>query len=258
MRNALSWVLGSIATLLFVFAASTTRGQDFPQGGPGGKGKGGFGGGPGGFGGKGKGGFGGGPGGFGGGPGGFGGAGGFGKGKGGFGGGPGGFPGQGFPGQNGFQGPGPGGFPPFDSNNFNAAANSGTQNSNGQSVRIIEMEDLDTRPAVPRAGKLPKGLPDWFKKLDVNKDGQVALYEWHRGGRDIEEFREWDRNDDGFITAEEALYKQRLVQIASARSESDSDDGPAPAMKGFGKGPAGGPFGGFGGKGKGDKGKRPQ
>jgi hypothetical protein len=122
---------------------------------------------------------------------------------------------------------------------------------------IIEDEDLDARPVVYRAGKLPaKGLPDWFKELDTNKDGQVALYEWRKGGKDIDEFREWDRNDDGFITADEALYKQNLIMLASASSKSEDDESPALAMRpanGFGKKGFGGNKD-SGGKGKG-KGK---
>src|SRR5205823_4552005 len=53
--------------------------------------------------------------------------------------------------------------------------------------------------------KLPTGLPKWFTELDLNKDGQISLYEWTKGGRDVEEFLAMDRNDDGYLTAEEAL-----------------------------------------------------
>lgn len=141
---------------------------------------------------------------------------------------------------------------------------------------ILEDEDLETRPVVYRAGKLPtKELPSWFMELDTNKDGQVALYEWYKGGKDVDEFRDWDRDNDGFITAEEALRKHRAVQLASASSKAeDSGDSPAPApsMQSR-KGPPGGmggsrDYGGQGGedrgKGKGKKGnfkfefKRPQ
>ena len=34
----------------------------------------------------------------------------------------------------------------------------------------------------------PKDLPEWFDKDDVNKDGQVALHEWRRAGKDLAEF----------------------------------------------------------------------
>ncbi len=103
----------------------------------------------------------------------------------------------------------------------------GNQSSNPVTI-ILEDEDLETRPVVLRAGKLPvKELPAWFMELDTDKDGQVALYEWRKGGKDIEDFREWDRNNDGFITPEEALYKQRAVQLASANGKAE--DGEAAA-----------------------------
>jgi hypothetical protein len=97
----------------------------------------------------------------------------------------------------------------------------GNPNDAVTTVTVIEdEEDLDARPVVYRAGKLPiKELPKWFIDLDVDRDGQVALSEWYKAGHDIDAFGEWDRNNDGFITAEEALYKQRLNQIASAKSD---------------------------------------
>ena len=126
---------------------------------------------------------------------------------------------------------------------------------------IIEEEDLDARPVVFRAGKLPKELPAWFKEMDMDKDGQVGLYEWRKAGKDIDEFAEWDRNNDGFITPEEALYKQNLIQLASAKTAEDDDtprmrpgNGGSSQMRGK-KGPGGGgPGGDFAGKGK--KGKK--
>jgi Ca2+-binding EF-hand superfamily protein len=71
---------------------------------------------------------------------------------------------------------------------------------------IIEEEELDRKPVVFRAGgQMPAGLPAWFKELDTDGDGQVALYEWRKGGKNLDEFRDWDLNDDGFITPEEAI-----------------------------------------------------
>jgi Ca2+-binding EF-hand superfamily protein len=55
------------------------------------------------------------------------------------------------------------------------------------------------------AGTLPKGLPPWFAALDKNRDGQVSLSEWLAGGKKLAEFREFDLNDDGLITAEEVF-----------------------------------------------------
>jgi hypothetical protein len=63
-----------------------------------------------------------------------------------------------------------------------------------------------TRPIVYRAGRLPPDLPDWFARLDTDGDGQVALYEWRESGWPIEDFQKLDRNDDGFLTADEVLW----------------------------------------------------
>jgi Ca2+-binding EF-hand superfamily protein len=52
-------------------------------------------------------------------------------------------------------------------------------------------------------GALPKGIPPWFKQLDADGDGQVSLSEWRQGGKQLSDFREYDFNDDGFITADE-------------------------------------------------------
>jgi len=81
-------------------------------------------------------------------------------------------------------------------------------------VIIVNEGELDRRPTVYRAGNLPKGLPPWFETLDANSDGQIALWEWRKGGKSLKEFNLWDRNHDGFITVEEVLYKleqERLI-----------------------------------------------
>jgi EF hand len=53
------------------------------------------------------------------------------------------------------------------------------------------------KPALP-AGKLPP-LPDWFKQLDTDGDGQIGLYEWKAAGRPLAEFLAMDRNGDGYL-----------------------------------------------------------
>src|SRR5262249_7286812 len=55
-------------------------------------------------------------------------------------------------------------------------------------VEVIELDDITAVPDVWRTGKMPVGLPDWFKKLDKNKDGQISIYEWRLGGKEIAEF----------------------------------------------------------------------
>lgn len=58
----------------------------------------------------------------------------------------------------------------------------------------------------PPAERLPDGLPGYFRR-DANGDGQVAMHEfansWNE--RTAREFIRHDKNNDGIITAEEAL-----------------------------------------------------
>lgn len=72
-------------------------------------------------------------------------------------------------------------------------------------------DELDKRPTMFRAGKLPKDLPSWFEKLDKDKDGQVGLYEWKADSRTFEDFRQLDFNGDGFITIDECLRNNRIL-----------------------------------------------
>lgn len=80
----------------------------------------------------------------------------------------------------------------------------------GGEVRVGGVEDIDSRPLVFRAGKLPRELPEWFERLDTDKDGQVGLYEWRRANFPPKEFQPLDRNKDGFLTAEEVLFHARM------------------------------------------------
>jgi Ca2+-binding EF-hand superfamily protein len=84
-------------------------------------------------------------------------------------------------------------------------------------IIIIDSTDVETRPIVYRAGKLPKGLPEWFERLDTDKDGQVSLFEWRKAGKPLNEFKLWDRNDDSLITPEEALYKVKQDRASRAK-----------------------------------------
>lgn len=77
----------------------------------------------------------------------------------------------------------------------------------------------DQKPLVYSPTHYPKDLPAWFKQLDVDADGQVGLYEWRRSGKSIEEFQAMDRNEDGFLTVEEVLYEQAIVQKAGTKAD---------------------------------------
>src|SRR5262249_51807228 len=67
-----------------------------------------------------------------------------------------------------------------------------------------------------------KGVPVWFKKLDTDKDGQVSLAEWRKGGKKKADFRKHDLNGDGFITAAEILRtakKDNQLELENGRAE---------------------------------------
>lgn len=55
--------------------------------------------------------------------------------------------------------------------------------------------------------RLPKGLPDWFARNDIDADGQVSMAEYMTEFTDARaaEFASYDLNGDGIITPEECL-----------------------------------------------------
>jgi hypothetical protein len=89
-----------------------------------------------------------------------------------------------------------------------------TTRSTATARRSTTRRAEEKRPAVYKYGNLPKELPAWFAQLDTDKDGQVGLYEWKKGGGDIRKFMEMDRNGDGFLTVEEVLRYQKMVAAA--------------------------------------------
>jgi len=60
------------------------------------------------------------------------------------------------------------------------------------------------------ADRLPTGLPAWFQSRDANGDGQVSMSEYSRtwSSSSVADFRRYDLNDDGIITAKEAAKKK--------------------------------------------------
>ncbi len=107
-------------------------------------------------------------------------------------------------------------------------------------------EEDEPKPTVFRAGKLPPGLPAWFKQIDTDGDGQITMAEWRAAGKSIDEFQKIDRNGDGFLTIAEVMYyvqgKNYLNGVAvNTPSATPTDKGTAASEagnggKGFGKG----------------------
>jgi Ca2+-binding EF-hand superfamily protein len=104
-------------------------------------------------------------------------------------------------------------------------ADSGSKGSQPM-TQIIDQTEIDKGPVVYRAGKLPKELPDWFEKLDMDKDGQISLYEWRKGGKSLAEFKLWDRNDDGLVTFDEVLRKLKMDRAFRSKGGPPRDVNP--------------------------------
>jgi hypothetical protein len=83
--------------------------------------------------------------------------------------------------------------------------NGGNGENGSRDRRNDKKEAEDVQPGPIRYGKLPSGLPEWFEEYDINKDGQVELWEWRKSGGTMAEFREYDLNGDDIITADELL-----------------------------------------------------
>jgi hypothetical protein len=137
--------------------------------------------------------------------------------------------------------------------------------SQGPRPPFEKKETEEEKPVAMRYGKLPKDLPSWFDEYDLDKDGQVSLYEWRKAGKDVKDFTEMDLNGDGLITADEYLRFARQKNINTkldAYAKSDGADRPAnwglgAPVDGKGGDPRGkwnGPGGGPGGKGGDTKG----
>jgi hypothetical protein len=73
-----------------------------------------------------------------------------------------------------------------------------------------EQNQRRTYRFTPAAERLPTGLPSWFKSRDKNGDGQVFMSEYSRSwsSRMVSEFRRYDTNDDGVVTAKEAAANE--------------------------------------------------
>jgi hypothetical protein len=100
---------------------------------------------------------------------------------------------------------------------------------------VPDQPEEDVRPTVYHSGNLPKDLlqvAPWFAQLDLDKDGQVALYEWKQAGYSVDEFVKWDANGDGLITVEEALRyirANKLLPTGQGGTPTPGAEGSTPA-----------------------------
>ncbi len=109
----------------------------------------------------------------------------------------------------------------------------------------------DPRPVVYRYGSQPKDAPSYFNDLDKDHDGQISLYEWRTGGKQVDDFVALDLNNDGFLTVDE---NQRAIQLAAEEKDGGKKLDPRSSGRGTsGTTPGGGsPWGSrssFGGRG---------
>jgi EF hand len=94
----------------------------------------------------------------------------------------------------------------------------------GSDPETPPVSELDRKVVVLRAGKLGDKMPAWFMEFDIDKDAQVALWEWKEKGGDLATFRDWDLNGDGFITPDEVLRRTALV-LADEKSSVPGNSG---------------------------------
>ncbi len=79
-------------------------------------------------------------------------------------------------------------------------------------------DDQSGRPVVYQPGNLPRELPSWFLQRDTDRDGQIGVHEWRGSGEPLDQFFQFDANNDGFVTAEEVLRDQAARQRANGNA----------------------------------------
>jgi hypothetical protein len=144
------------------------------------------------------------------------------------------------PGQSRFGNGGPEG---WDNGGDNSEKSNGDKGS-----RDRKKDTEDVQPGPIRYGKISKDLLElypWFEEYDLNKDGQVELWEWRRvSGKSIAEFREYDLNNDDIITADELIRWRQQDEDRTHDLAIEKGERPPPSQvagkKGSGRNGSGG------------------
>jgi Ca2+-binding EF-hand superfamily protein len=93
------------------------------------------------------------------------------------------------------------------------------KSKSGETATSSESKTADSVTPPPRGSgrfrtpkeRLPAGLPEWFRRLDMDGDGQVTMAEFARewNPEKMAEFDRLDLNHDGIITAAECLKAEK-------------------------------------------------
>lgn len=83
---------------------------------------------------------------------------------------------------------------------------------------LLAKDGTGPRPS----GDLPQAknrgaVPEWFTRLDADKDGQLSLYECRTGGGSVSLFTEMDLNGDGYLTREEYTRYVKAKEATEAK-----------------------------------------
>ena len=72
--------------------------------------------------------------------------------------------------------------------------------------------------------RLPSGLPEWFLKKDVDRDGQVSMAEFSQDWSEtkLTEYFKYDINGDGFIVPAEVLRAEKGTSQSKSSSPSST------------------------------------
>jgi Ca2+-binding EF-hand superfamily protein len=96
-------------------------------------------------------------------------------------------------------------------------------NAKAETLSVNKNGEVTNRPpenkTAAKAGK--NGLPDWFTTLDLDKDGQISLFEWREDKRPVEVFEAMDLDRDGLITRDEYLRFVRLKEIEANQKKRE-------------------------------------